>query len=377
MIMRSFLALLAFALAALAQQAHPILPLGSPAPDFTLPGVDGEEHKLSDYAGSPVLVIVFTCNHCPIASIYEGRIQKLADDYQPRGVAVVAIQPNNPNAIRVDELDSADTSDSLDEMKIRVQYKHLRYPYLYDGEEQAMARALGPQATPHVFIFDKERKLRYQGRIDNNYREQLVKTQDARSAIEALLAEQPVAVPQTGVFGCSTKWNEKEASRIADLKKIEAEPVPLEMASADDLKKLRANPTGKLLLVSFWATWCGPCLHEFPDMETTYRMYRVRDFEFVTVSTNMPDEKASVMKMLEKQHASSRNLLFGSDDTYALQAAFNPKWTSAVPYTVLISPSGTIVYERQGDIDFLELRRTILANLPAGYIGFQKYWTTK
>ena len=377
MIMRSFLALLAFALSALAQQAHPILPLGSPAPDFTLPGVDGEEHKLSDYAGSPVLVIVFTCNHCPIASIYEGRIQKLADDYQPRGVAVVAIQPNNPNAIRVDELDSADTSDSLDEMKIRVQYKHLRYPYLYDGEEQAMARALGPQATPHVFIFDKERKLRYQGRIDNNYREQLVKTQDARSAIEALLAEQPVAVPQTGVFGCSTKWNEKEASRIADLKKIEAEPVPLEMASADDLKKLRANPTGKLLLVSFWATWCGPCLHEFPDMETTYRMYRVRDFEFVTVSTNMPDEKASVMKMLEKQHASSRNLLFGSDDTYALQAAFNPKWTSAVPYTVLISPSGTIVYERQGDIDFLELRRTILANLPAGYIGFQKYWTTK
>jgi len=322
-------------------------------------------------------VIVFTCNHCPIASIYEGRIQKLCDDYQPRGVAIVAIQPNNPNAIRVDELDSADTSDSLDEMKIRVQYKHLRYPYLYDGEEQAMARALGPQATPHVFIFDKERKLRYQGRIDNNYREELVKTQDARNAIEALLAEQPVDVPQTGVFGCSTKWNEKEASRIADLKKIEAEPVSLEKASADDLKKLRANPTGKLLLVSFWATWCGPCLHEFPDMETTYRMYRVRDFEFVTVSTNMPDEEASVMKMLEKQHASSRNLLFGSDDTYALQAAFNPKWTSAVPYTVLISPSGAIVYERQGDVDFLELRRTILANLPAGYIGFQKYWTTK
>ena len=372
-----YLALLAFALSGLAQPAHPILPLGSPAPDFSLPGVDSKEHKLSDYAASPVLVIVFTCNHCPIASIYEGRIQKLADDYQPRGVAIVAIQPNNPNAIRVDELDSADTSDSLDEMKIRVQYKHLRYPYLYDGEEQAMARALGPQATPHVFIFDKERKLRYNGRIDDNYREELVKTQDARNAIEALLAKQPVAISQTGVFGCSTKWNEKEASRIADLKKIEAEPVPLEMASANDLKKLRANPTGKLLLVSFWATWCGPCLHEFPDLETTYRMYRVRDFEFVTVSTNMPDEKASVMTMLEKQHASSRNLLFGSDDTYALQAAFNPKWTSAVPYTMLISPNGAIVYERQGDIDFLELRRTILANLPAGYIGFQKYWTTK
>src|SRR6202166_5362568 len=95
-----------------AEPAHPILALGSPAPDFSLPGVDGKVHKLSDYAASPVLVIVFTCNHCPIASIYENRVQKLADEYGPKGVAVVAIQPNDPEAIRVDELDSADTSDS-------------------------------------------------------------------------------------------------------------------------------------------------------------------------------------------------------------------------------------------------------------------------
>ena len=370
-----FAVFLTFLASTFAQSAHPILALGSPAPDFSLPGVDGKTHKLADYSASPVLVIVFTCNHCPIASIYETRIQKLADDYGPKGVAVVAVQPNDPNAIRVDELDSADTSDTLDEMKIRVEYKHLRYPYLYDGETQSLARALGPQATPHVFIFDKERKLRYQGRVDNSYREELVKTQDARNAIDALLAGQPVAVAQTGVFGCSTKWAEKQANRIADQKKIDAEPVALGMASADELKKLRGNPTGKLLLVSFWATWCGPCVHEFPDLETTYRMYRVRDFDLVTVATNMPDEKPGVLKMLEKQHASSRNLLFASEDTYALQAAFDPKWQSAVPYTVLIAPNGKIVYERQGDIDFLELRRTILANLQADYIGFQKYWT--
>jgi peroxiredoxin len=366
---------LAFALSALAQPAHPILAIGSPAPDFSLPGVDGKIHKLSDYAASPVLVIVFMCNHCPIASIYEQRVQNLADEYGPKGVAVVAIQPNDPEAIRVDELDSADTSDSLDEMKIRVGYKHLRYPYLYDGETQAVARALGPQATPHVFVFDKDRKLRYQGRFDNSYRVELVKSEDARNAVDALLAGKPVPVEQTGVFGCSTKWKEKMEARIADQKKIEAEPVRLELASAEDLQKLRANATEKMLLVSFWATWCGPCVHEFPDVETTYRMYRVRDFDLVTVSTNMPDEKAGVLKMLEKQHASSRNLLFGSDDTYALQAAFDSKWKAGVPYTVLIAPGGKILYERQGDIDFLELRRTILANMPADYIGFQKYWT--
>ncbi len=366
---------LAVAVCALAQPAHPIAAIGSPAPDFALPGVDGKIHKLSDYAASPVLVIVFLCNHCPIASAYEQRVQKLADDYGPKGVAVVVIQPNDPQAIRVDELDSADTSDSLDEMKIRVQYKHLRYPYLYDGETQSVARALGPQATPHVFVFDKDRKLRYQGRFDNSYRVELVKSEDARNAVDALLAGKPVPVAETGVFGCSTKWKEKIEARLADQKKIDAEPVRLQLATADDLRKLRANDSGKLTLVSFWATWCGPCVHEMPDVETTYRMYRVRDFDVVTVSTNMPDEQAGVLKMLEKQHASSRNLLFGSDDTYAMQAAFDPKWKTGVPYTVLIAPGGKILYERQGDIDFLELRRTILANMTADYIGFQKYWT--
>jgi peroxiredoxin len=373
--MLRLLTVLTVGFSALAQSAHPILAIGSQAPDFSLPGVDGKIHKLSDYAASPVLAIVFMCNHCPIASIYEQRVQKLADEYGPKGVAVVAIQPNDPEAIRVDELDSADTSDSLDEMKIRVQYKHLRYPYLYDGETQAVARALGPQATPHVFVFDRDRKLRYQGRFDNSYRVELVKSEDARNAVDALLDGKPVPVEQTGVFGCSTKWKEKMEARIADQKKIDAEPVRLDLATSEDLQKLRANATGKMLLVSFWATWCGPCVHEFPEVETTYRMYRVRDFDLVTVSTNMPDEKAGVLKMLEKQHASSRNLLFGSDDTYALQAAFDPKWKAGVPYTVLIAPGGKILYERQGDIDFLELRRTILRNMPADYIGFQNYWT--
>ena len=129
---------------------------------------------------SPVLAVVFACNHCPISQMYEQRIQQLADDYARTGVAVVAIEPNDPKAIRIDELDSSDISDSLEEMKIRVEYKHLRYPYLYDGETQSVTRAYGPQATPHIFIFDKDRKLRYEGRIDNSYRIEQVKTQDAR-----------------------------------------------------------------------------------------------------------------------------------------------------------------------------------------------------
>ena len=373
-----FLAVLLLAASAFADEPHPTLALGSPAPAFSLPGIDGKTHQLSDYSSAKVLVIVFTCNHCPTAQLYESRIKKLADDYSGKGVALVAIQPNNPAAIRLDELGYTDVSDSFDDMKIRAAYRHFNFPYLYDGDQQAAANAYGPKATPHVFIFDGERKLRYEGRVDNSQRESLVKTQDARNAIDALLAGKPVPVAHTGVFGCSTKWISKQTGRADADKKIEAEPVNLELASADDLKKLRSNPTGKVLLVNFWATWCGPCVHEFPEMENTWRMYRLRDFDMVTVSSNLPDEKAGVLKALQKQHASSRNLMFGSDDTYAMQAAFDPKWEAGVPYTVLLSPDGKVLYQEQGEVDMLKLRRAIIANLPdPDYIGHRAYWNTK
>lgn len=309
--------------------------------------------------------------------MYEQRIQKLTADYANRGVAVVAIEPNDPKAIRIDELDSSDMSDTLAEMKIRVQYKHLTYPYLYDGDTQKVTRAYGPQATPHIFVFDQQRHLQYEGRIDNSYRTELVKTNEARNAIEALLAHKDVAVKHTGVFGCSTKWSEKAADRVAAMQKLEAQPVTVTLASKADLEKLRTNPSHKLMLVDFWATWCGSCVVEFADIEDTLRMYADRDFSLVTVAANMPDERASVLRFLEKKHATSTNLLFNSEDTEALQKAFDPTWDSAVPYTVLLSGDGKVLYKKQGDVDILELRRTILANSPSDYIGFNKYWQGK
>jgi peroxiredoxin len=372
--MWKLLLVLVVSLAASAQEVHPTLALGSAAPDFSLPGVDGKTHSLSEYASSPILVVAFTCNHCPIAQMYEQRIQQLEADYKRRGVTVVAIQPNDPAAIRVDELDSSDVSDSLAEMKIRVAYKHLTYPYLYDGATQQVTRAYGPQATPHVFIFDQQRRLRYEGRIDNSYRTELVKSQDARSAIDALLAHKDVAVKHTGVFGCSTKWKEKAAAREAALQQLEQQPVSVDLVSKAELTKLRTNPSHQMMLVDFWATWCGSCVVEFADLEDTLRMYSGRDFSLVTVSANMPDEKASVLRFLQKHHATSKNLLFSSDDTASLQTAFDPKWDSAVPYTILLSGDGKVLYKKLGSVDMLELRRTILANLPSDYAGFNEYW---
>jgi len=374
---RVLLLLVAVFAALRAEEAHVPLAIGSPAPDFTLPGVDGKTHKLSDYSASPVLVIVFTCNHCPTAQLYEDRIKRLAADYRDKGVTLVAIQPNDPNALRVDEMEMSDMSDTLEEMKIRAEYRHFNYPYLYDGATQSVAEAYGPTATPHVFIFDKERKLRYQGRVDDNQRELLVKSSDARNALDALLAGTPIPVTHTGVFGCSTKWKYKEASRVEALRKIESSPVGLEAITTDKLKELRANPTGKLLLMHFWTTSCSTCVTGFPDFETTLRMYLSREFALITVSADSPDERAEVLQFLERQHATSRNLLFASPDRYALETAFGARWDPAQPYTMLLAADGKVLYRHEGAVDIIDLRRTILANLETDYPGFREYWVTR
>jgi thiol-disulfide isomerase/thioredoxin len=353
------------------------LAIGAAAPDFSLPGADGRTHKLADNASAKVLAVVFTCNHCAASELYEARITKLYDDYKRKGVALVAINPNNPTAVRLDEQIYSDVNDGLKDMKARVEYRHIAWPFLYDGETQAVSKKFGPTATPEIFIFDSARKLQYAGRIDDNLNESAVKSHDARRAIDALLAGQPVAAATTTPTGCPIAWLAKAPDVRAELAKIEADPVSLSLAAADDLKKLRENPTGRFLIVNFWATWCGPCIGEFPELQETYRIFRNRGVAFITISENDPEEQKGVLEFLQKQHSTVPNYLFGSSDVYAMQAAFDPNMAAAVPVTLLLAPNGDVLYQQTGDLDVLRLRRTILSNLPddQSYPGIQAYWS--
>jgi peroxiredoxin len=360
-----------------ADSEYPVLPIGSPLPEFDLPGIDGRNHKSSEFTKSKLLAVVFESNHCPTSQLYEERIQKLQADYGKKGVAFVAINPNNPKTVRLDELGYTDVSDSMEEMKIRAGARGLSWPYLYDGETQKTAMAFGAVATPHIFIFDSERKLRYQGRIDDNQREDLVKVQDARNAFDALLAGKPVPVAETPAFGCTTKWLSKASGVDQEWARIQKEPVTVDMVGAEDLKALRANKTDKVTLVRLWSTDCAACTADFFDLETTYRMYRRRAFDLVTISTDPPAKAPAVLDFLKKQYASSPNKQFASADRAALQAAFGEKWNLNTPLTMVIAPGGEVLYRKEGKIDILEVRRHILAAMPdtSGYIGSKAYWT--
>jgi peroxiredoxin len=340
------------------------LEIGQAAPDFNLPGIDGKSYSLKNFKDAQLLVIVFTACHCPTAQAYEERIIQLVRDYQDKGVTLVAVSSNNPDAVCLEELGYTDLSDSFEEMKIRAKDKGYNFIFLYDGDKQEMARAYGPIATPHVFIFDRERKLRYHGRIDdmeNPYKEP--NKTDTRDVIEALLAGMPVPVEQTKVFGCSIKWLSKKAWRQQLNEQWAAKPISVEMIDSIGISGLINNTSDTLRLINVYATWCGPCVIEFPELVKIQRMYGGRKFEIISIGVDKPAQKENVLNFLEKYQAAFRNYLHQSEDVYSLIAAVDASWEGAIPYTLLIAPGGRIIYRQMGLIDPLEVKKTVVGVL--------------
>ena len=357
------LALFSLSICIMAQTAHeePVtLAIGSKAPDFNLKGTDGKMYSLKTFSKAKVLVVIFSANHCPTAQTYEDRIIAVTKDYKSKGVEVVVISSNNTQALNLAELGYTDLSDTYDEMIIRYRDKNFNFPYLFDGGDQKTALAYGPVATPHAFVFDSERKLKYEGRIDASEKPGTGKGEDLHNAIDAVLAGGNPNPATTKVFGCSMKWSWKKEYTDQLYKKWAALPVPLEELSTDGIKELIQNKGQKLRLINVWATWCGPCTMEFPDFITIDRMYRGRDFEFISRSTDKPERKEKVLAFVKGQEASNKNYIFKGSDIYQLIEAVDPSWKGALPYTLLIEPGGKIVYHQQGPIDPLKLKKEIV-----------------
>lgn len=174
----------------------PMLTLGAGAPDFDLPGVGGRRYSLGSFRDKPVLVVMFSCNHCPYVVAYEDRMVSIQRDYAARGVQLVAINSNDEKEY---------PEDSFPEMVKRAKEKGFNFPYLRD-ETQEVVTAYGAACTPHMFAFDKARILRYRGRIDDSKDPSKVSSPDLRNALDDLTKGISVRVPDTRPFGCSIKW---------------------------------------------------------------------------------------------------------------------------------------------------------------------------
>ena len=172
------------------------LTLGTTAPEFVLPGVDGRDRTLADYADADVIVLIQSCNHCPYVQAWEGRMSAIQRDYADRGVRLVAISSNDAGSY---------PEDSFEEMAKRAKRERFAFDYLYD-EDQSVARALGSERTPEVFVFDRDRALVYHGAVDDSREEDGVQTQYLRDALDATLAGRAPAVTETAPRGCTVKW---------------------------------------------------------------------------------------------------------------------------------------------------------------------------
>lgn len=168
--------------------------VGDPAPEWKdLIGVDDQKHSLSELKDAKAVVVVFTCNHCPVAQAYEDRMIELAAKYKDKGVELVAINVNNIE------------DDKLPAMKTRAKDKDYKFAYLYDPT-QDIAREFGATVTPHAFLFDGERKLAYVGSIDDNMEAEKVEKHYLRDAIDAVLAGTIPELDSTKPAGCGIQY---------------------------------------------------------------------------------------------------------------------------------------------------------------------------
>ena len=181
-----------------------------------------------------------------------------------------------------------------------------------------------------------------------------------RLAVDELIEGKPVSNPKTKAFGCSIKWSWKSEWTDKVNKDWEDKTVTLNDIDEEGVRNIFINNSGKLRLINLWATWCAPCIIEYPELLKLQRMYGNRDFEFVSISTDRIENREKVMEFLEKENSSIQNFIFNKDEKYELIEIVDPKWEGALPYTLLIEPDGTIIYASQGIVDILSLRKVIV-----------------
>jgi peroxiredoxin len=313
--------------------------VGTPAPDFTLADLSGKSHALRDYRGKTV-VISFISARCPISNAYKDRIRAISQDYSKRDVAFIGVNSN--------------ADESPEEMRAYAAKNNLDFTILKD-KGNVVADAYAAERTPKVYVIDGEGVMRYQGRIDNSQNPSLVKRNDLREALNEMLAGKPISVADTKALGCLIK-------RVHDAKaapaKISAKAAPAQnepkigTLKPVDFNKFKDSAKGKVLVLNFWATWCGPCVAEFPELVALDAKYRDKGVKLVGITADDPgDVKPKVIPFIKKQKVKFDIVLQDTDDPQEMMDKINKDWPGILPATFVYDKQGNLAYSKFGIID--------------------------
>lgn len=339
------------------------LDVGDALPAFSLPGADGKPHSSSEYKDKKLLAVVFLSNHCPTSQRFQDRLIRLSRDYGPKGLTVVAISPNHPQAIPLDELAFSDLGDSLEDMTARAKQKKYPFAYLYDGETQGVTKSFGAAATPHAFLFDEKRTLRYAGRIGDLDNENRVDRQELFQAVEFLLQGKTPPVTKTRVYGGTIRKRENAYIVERMLKRFSKETVYLKKTTVQNLEFMRTNKSVRTKLFFVWSTENPKIRSHLLTLSEIHKIYRKRGLEWVTVNVDGEDHEEHVHGLLKETHSSGRNFLCRGAEISPLADLRGERGDQATPYLAIVRPGGRVAYRSTSGLDPLELKRQILAAL--------------
>ncbi len=357
------------------------LQAGDPAPDFSLPGADGKTYSLASFKHADVLAVLFMANHCPTSQMCQDRVIALVEKYRKQSFALVAISPSDPAAVMPHQLDRSDVGDSLAEMILRAREKKYNFPYLYDGRTQATTLAFGPSVTPHLFVFDKARKLCYDGRWNLMLFDERSPSFAAK-AIDTLLAGKTLRKASYSAYGSPIRWGYLRRQADQAAAQWNRRPVTLTDLAAPAARKLIANDSPLLRVMCFWSLNDAGTTAQFPRLIALRRIYQHRPFELITVNLDPPGRRKDVLAFLKTHHAAAPEpskyrrpnappavsnvfktgngkLFVSPRDSSSPKTDVRKTSASGVPKVLVIMPGGEVLHTHAQTVDVRTLRKQI------------------